>query len=62
MLLELKDDRIVCAIGINAARELRAAREMITLRAQVKPEELADTKVSLMELLKKAKRERELAH
>ncbi len=56
MLLQLKEGRLICAIGINAARELRAARDLIVLGAAPPPGELADISVSLIELARREKR------
>ncbi len=58
MLLQLKDSRIICAIGMNAARDLRPVRDLINMGAILKPEELADTGVSLADIMRREKRER----
>jgi len=60
MLFQLQDDRMTCAIGINAARELRAARELISLGAPVRPEILAESGLALAELARREKRARML--
>jgi len=57
----LKDGRMVCAIGMNAARDLRAARDLITIGASLRPAELADIAVPLVELVRREKRTRALA-
>ncbi len=57
LLFQMKGGKMICAIGMNAARELRAARDLILLGAQVAPGELTDTKISLIELARREKRE-----
>lgn len=57
MLFQIKNSRMICAIGMNSARDLRPARELITMGAKVKPEELADTRMSLAELMRQKKRD-----
>jgi NADPH-dependent 2,4-dienoyl-CoA reductase/sulfur reductase-like enzyme len=57
MLFQVKKDRIICAIGMNAARDLRAARELMTLGAVVQSAELADAGVPLIELVRRWKRQ-----
>jgi NADPH-dependent 2,4-dienoyl-CoA reductase/sulfur reductase-like enzyme len=61
MLCLLKDGRMICAIGMNAARDLRAARDLITIGASLQPAELADITVPLVELVRREKRTRALA-
>jgi NADPH-dependent 2,4-dienoyl-CoA reductase/sulfur reductase-like enzyme len=60
MLLQLKNNRMICAIGMNSARDLRPSRDLITMGAVVKPEELADVSVPMAEILRREKRERAL--
>ncbi|HQT38523.1 MAG TPA: FAD-dependent oxidoreductase [Acidocella sp.] len=60
MLFQLKNNRMICAIGMNSARDLRPARELITMGAVVKPEELTDVSVPMAEILRREKRERAL--
>ncbi len=57
LLFQLRDDRVLCVIGVNAARELRAARELITMGVEVSPAMLADTGVALPELVRRLKRD-----
>jgi NADPH-dependent 2,4-dienoyl-CoA reductase/sulfur reductase-like enzyme len=61
MLCLLKDGRMICAIGMNAARDLRASRDLITIGASLQPTELADVAVPLVELVRREKRMRALA-
>jgi NADPH-dependent 2,4-dienoyl-CoA reductase/sulfur reductase-like enzyme len=60
LLFQLKEDRMICAIGINAARELRAARDLILLKAPLETSELANTGLPLIELARRCKRENAL--
>ncbi|OYV51895.1 MAG: hypothetical protein B7X10_00430 [Burkholderiales bacterium 21-58-4] len=61
MLLQLKDNRIICAIGMNTARDLRPARDLINMGATLNPEELADTNVPLANIMRREKRDRAAA-
>ncbi len=61
LLFQLKDGKLVSAMGINAARDLRAARDLMTLAAKVTPEELADETKPLTELVKREKQARAAA-
>jgi NADPH-dependent 2,4-dienoyl-CoA reductase/sulfur reductase-like enzyme len=60
LLFQLKEERVICAIGINAARDLRAARDLILTAAPVQDSELADTGLPLIELVRRYKRENAL--
>jgi NADPH-dependent 2,4-dienoyl-CoA reductase/sulfur reductase-like enzyme len=60
LLFQMKEDRMICAIGINAARDLRAARDLILLKARLQVSELADTATPLIELARRHKREHAL--
>lgn len=57
MHFQFHGDRLVCAVGVNAPRELRAARELITLGSVIDPAELADPDTNLIDLVRRAKRE-----
>lgn len=46
----LEGDRLVAALGSNAARDLRFARRLIERRTQIKAQDLADPAVSLAKL------------
>jgi 3-phenylpropionate/trans-cinnamate dioxygenase ferredoxin reductase subunit len=60
LLFQMKDGRMICAIGINAARDLRAARDLILMKASLQASELADTATPLIELARRHKREHAL--
>lgn len=62
LLFQTKDDRIVFAAGVNAPRELRPARDLIASGAPISRAALVDTNVSMAELARAAKRERQPAH
>lgn len=62
MLCLLKDGRMICAIGMNAARELRAARDLIMMSVGLQAAELADAAVPLVELVRREKRARALTN
>jgi NADPH-dependent 2,4-dienoyl-CoA reductase/sulfur reductase-like enzyme len=55
VVLEVVDQELTCAIGINAARELRAARELMSMRARVDVAVLADAATPLAAVLKREK-------
>lgn len=57
ILFQIKDGKMICAIGLNAARELRAARDLITMGVKVVTDELVDTSKPLIELVRREKRE-----
>jgi NADPH-dependent 2,4-dienoyl-CoA reductase/sulfur reductase-like enzyme len=57
LLFQLKEDRMICAIAINAARDLRAARDLILLKAPLEASELANTDLPLIELARRCRRE-----
>ena len=46
----LDEDKVVAALGPNAAKDLRFARRLIERRTSVDPERLADTQVPLAKL------------
>jgi NADPH-dependent 2,4-dienoyl-CoA reductase/sulfur reductase-like enzyme len=60
MLLQVKDQRLVCAIGMNAGRDLRAARELMNMAARVSGAELADAGTPLIEYVRREKSARVL--
>lgn len=60
MMLQQQSGRIICAIGINAARELRSARDLIAMNAVIPPEDLADASIPLIEAVRREKRARSL--
>jgi len=57
----LQDGRMVAAIGIDAARDLRFCRELIALGAPVSADELADPTKKLADMYKSAKAQRAAA-
>ena len=46
----LDEDKVVAALGPNAAKDLRFARRLIERRSAVDPDRLADTQVPLAKL------------
>ena len=54
----LADGLLIGAIGLDAARDLRFAKELIALRATPDPAQLADPAVKLADLLKSLKAQR----
>ena len=57
LLVQVDGDRPVCAIGINATRDLRFAKELIALDAPVPAAVLADPAVKLNDLVRNLKRD-----
>jgi NADPH-dependent 2,4-dienoyl-CoA reductase/sulfur reductase-like enzyme len=57
LLFQIKEDRMICAIAVNAARDLRAARDLILLKAPLETSVLANTDLPLIELVRRCKRE-----
>ena len=57
LLVQMDGDRPVSAIGINAARDLRFAKELIALDAAVPAATLADPSVKLNDLVRNLKRD-----
>ncbi len=55
LLLEMTGNRLVCAIGLNATRDLRFAKQIISLGVDVDPAKLADPGVKLADLLRELK-------
>jgi NADPH-dependent 2,4-dienoyl-CoA reductase/sulfur reductase-like enzyme len=55
LLLQLEGNRIVCAIGLNASRDLRFAKQIIATGAAIDPTKLADPAVKLADLYRAAK-------
>lgn len=53
LVLHVRDGRLVYAMGINAQREIAAARRLIERQVQVDPAGLADPKQSLTAMLKR---------
>jgi NADPH-dependent 2,4-dienoyl-CoA reductase/sulfur reductase-like enzyme len=54
-VLQVVDGELICAIGLNAARELRSARELMTMRARVDAAELGHADIPLAAVLKREK-------
>ena len=55
LLLQLSDGRLVAAVGLNAVRDLRFAKQIIQLGGTVSAEELADPAVKLADVAKRMK-------
>jgi hypothetical protein len=53
LTFELKNDRLVAAMGINAQRDLAAARRLIERAIPIDPAALADPTQALAALLKR---------
>ena len=60
LLFEVVDNRLRCAIGLNAARDLRLAKQIIGLDVDVDPEALADPAVKLVDLYRAMKSRSEI--
>jgi NADPH-dependent 2,4-dienoyl-CoA reductase/sulfur reductase-like enzyme len=54
-VLQLLGGTLTCAIGLNASREVRAARELMNLRVRLDAASLADAATPLMSILRREK-------
>lgn len=52
LLLAMVGQRLVCAVGLNAARDLRFAKQIISLGVDIDPARLADPSVKLADVLR----------
>ena len=55
LLFQVVDGRLVCAVGLNAARDLRFAKQIMQDGGAVKAAELADPAVKLADIAKRLK-------
>lgn len=55
LLLQVVGPRLVCAIGLNAPRDLRFAKQIISLGVDIDPATLADPSIKLADVLRALK-------
>jgi NADPH-dependent 2,4-dienoyl-CoA reductase/sulfur reductase-like enzyme len=55
VVVQIQDGRIVCACAVNAARELRYVKELITLGARVDEQVIADPAIRLNDIVRDIK-------